>query len=228
VADLSELKRHRDPEATKEALLRAATELFAERGFDGVTVDEMAAKAGANKALISYYFRGKRGLYEAALRSALEVAVVTLRGLAESSRPPADLLRDFVAYFHRMATVERPYFPALVMREMLTKGEAFHQTVVPQVLALFQSVRAIIERGVREGSFRPVNPLAAHLGIIGSLLFFYATEPHRQCMAASGRLPMTPPTAEEFSQHIQEMVTRALAADPPLLQRVPPNTGEPK
>ena len=62
-------RERRDPEATRQALLRAGAELFAERGFDGVPIDEVAARAGVNKALISYHFRGKRGLYVAILES---------------------------------------------------------------------------------------------------------------------------------------------------------------
>jgi TetR/AcrR family transcriptional regulator len=207
------LKRHRHPDATREALIRAATELFALRGFDGVTIDEIATKAGANKALISYYFRGKRGLYTAILQSTMEVAVARLRALAESPRSPADLLRDFIASFHQMATVDRPHFPALVLREVVTSGKTFNDTIAPQIIALLQSIRAIIERGVREGVFRPVDPLLAHLSIIGSLLFFYATEPPRRRLAAEGRLPVPLPSPDEFVRHIQEMVIRGLARD---------------
>ena len=207
------IRRHRHPDATREALIRAATELFALRGFDGATIDEIATKAGANKALISYYFRGKRGLYTAILQSTLEVAVARLRALAESPRSPADLLREFIASFHQMATIDRPYFPALVLREVVTSGKAFNDTVAPQIIALLQSIRAIIERGVREGVFRPVDPLLAHLSIIGSLLFFYATEPPRRRLAAQGRLPVSLPSPDEFVRHIQEMVIRGLAQD---------------
>src|SRR5512139_4068434 len=63
-------RERRDPEATRRALLRAGAFLFAERGFDGVSTEEVAARAGVNKALISYHFRGKRGLYAAILESA--------------------------------------------------------------------------------------------------------------------------------------------------------------
>ncbi len=195
--------------------MRAGTELFAARGFDGVTTDDIAAKAGVNKALISYHFRGKRGLYDAILSSTLSVAAERLRALAESPRPPQELLLDFIAAFHQMAAVERPCFPALVLREVQTRSRTFSETVVPHILGLFGSIRTIIERGVREGVFRPVNPLAAHLGIIGSLLFFYATEPVRQRLVAQKQLPLTPPSLEEFMQHMQQMVLHGLALDAP-------------
>ena len=48
---------------TRAALLAAGTELFAERGYEGVPVWAIAKKAGVNKAMISYHFGGKRQLY---------------------------------------------------------------------------------------------------------------------------------------------------------------------
>ena len=73
-------REKRDPEATRQALLRAGAELFSERGFDGVPIEEVAARAGVNKALISYHFRGKRGLYVAILESAFASMAERLRG----------------------------------------------------------------------------------------------------------------------------------------------------
>src|SRR5438034_5239947 len=55
--------RRRDAAATREALLAAGAELFAERGYDGVPVTAIAQRAGVNKAMINYHFGGKRKLY---------------------------------------------------------------------------------------------------------------------------------------------------------------------
>jgi TetR/AcrR family transcriptional regulator len=228
VTSAESVRRHRGPDATREALLLAGTELFALRGFDGVSIDDIATKAGANKALISYHFRGKRGLYRTILQSTLAACVERQRALAESPRPPADLLCEFIANFHHMATVERPFFPALMLREVLESGKTFDDDIVPEVLALFQIVRAIIARGVAEGVFRPVHPFLAHLGIVGSLLFFYATEPPRRRLVAEGRLPVPLPSTDEFLQHIQEMVIRGLAADGSHVDAGTEDTGEHK
>ncbi|MFT8246416.1 TetR/AcrR family transcriptional regulator [Roseomonas sp. BN140053] len=60
------------PEAdpgSRDRLVRAAARLFAAHGFDGVSVRQVAAAAGANSALVGYYFRGKEGLLSAVYRS---------------------------------------------------------------------------------------------------------------------------------------------------------------
>jgi TetR/AcrR family transcriptional regulator len=57
-------ERQRDADRSRERILAAASEEFAERGFAGARVASIAAKAGVNQQLISYYFGGKQGLYD--------------------------------------------------------------------------------------------------------------------------------------------------------------------
>jgi TetR/AcrR family transcriptional regulator len=215
VADRKRTRRGREAEGTREALLRAATELFALHGFDGATVEDVARAARVNKALISYHFRGKRGLYLAILRSTLAAGVERMAALNDGRRRAPELLSQFLTEFHRLATVDRPFFPALLLREVLAAGRTFDEEIVPEILALFRIVREILERGAAEGSFRRVNPFLAHIGIIGSLAFFYATEPNRRRIASQGRLPVPLPSSDEFLRHMQEMVIRGLTAETP-------------
>lgn len=56
--------RERDAEVAREAILRAARDVFAARGFSGARVDDIAEAAGYNKALIFHYFSDKLGLYQ--------------------------------------------------------------------------------------------------------------------------------------------------------------------
>ena len=72
----------------KEKLLAAAVPLFAEKGFAAVSIREVAEAAGVNSALISYYFGGKSGLYEAVLNEQFSVITVFLQSLG--AQPPAE------------------------------------------------------------------------------------------------------------------------------------------
>ena len=58
-------ERRRDPERTREKILDAATTEFSDKGYAGARVSGIAARAGVNKQLITYYFGGKEGLYRA-------------------------------------------------------------------------------------------------------------------------------------------------------------------
>src|SRR5256886_13121402 len=88
--------RRRDAAATRDALLAAGTELFAERGYDGVPVWAIAQKAGVNKAMINYHFGGKRKLYRAIVSATFGEMVASVERLPEAPRPapggPAGLI----------------------------------------------------------------------------------------------------------------------------------------
>ena len=58
--------------ATRERLLAAATRLFAQHGFGGVSVRDIARAARANVAAVNYHFDGKLGLYRAVVHSAVQ------------------------------------------------------------------------------------------------------------------------------------------------------------
>lgn len=62
---MSKVIRERDAEVAREAILKAAEEVFAREGFDGARIDTIAAEAGYNKSLIFHYFGDKEGLYQA-------------------------------------------------------------------------------------------------------------------------------------------------------------------
>ena len=49
----------------KQTIIEAAMELFADKGFEGTSIRELAAKAGVNIAMVNYYFGSKEKLFEA-------------------------------------------------------------------------------------------------------------------------------------------------------------------
>lgn len=205
-------RRARDPEGTQEALLRAGTELFALKGEAGVRVEEIARRAEVNKALISYYFGGKRGLYRAAIASSFVELEHLTKPLADRSRSSLELLREFVSGFAELATKRRPHFPALFMRETLATGAAAPEGVehFPAILRRF---RQVIRRGVAAGELRDVDPSELYLHLVGSLAFFFATAPARKRL--TGKLPIPAPPAASYVRFVQDGLERILAPSKP-------------
>jgi TetR/AcrR family transcriptional regulator len=85
-------ERQRDAERSRARLLDAALEEFSRRGFAGTRVQDIAARAGVNAQLISYYFGGKDGLYRALHESWLE----TEAGFADPELSLEELLTAYV------------------------------------------------------------------------------------------------------------------------------------
>src|SRR5437870_9411721 len=112
--------RAREAPSTRDAILDAAERRFAEHGFAGVSMREIASEAGLkNQASLYHHFRHKRALYEAVLSR----GVGTILALIEESARPADgrdALHPAVvgAYLDRMLDylAEHPHLPRLIQR----------------------------------------------------------------------------------------------------------------
>jgi TetR/AcrR family transcriptional regulator len=205
----------RDPGATRRALLEAGTHLFSERGYDAVSVEDLARRAGVNKALISYHFGGKRRLYVAVLEAGFALVAGQLR-VVEEAPDAREGLRRLLAVFENI-TRRRSDFPALFIRDAVSKG--IEPALVPHLLGIMGITRRLAERGRREGLFRRVDPLLFHFGLVGALGFFLATEPARRRAAA--HLPIEMPTPRAFIRHLEEMTLRGLAPGPSPTKRQP-------
>ena len=93
--------RKRDPERTRERILDAAVVEFGEHGFSGARISAIAARAGVNQQLISYYFDSKEGLY----RALQDRWRVISAGAGQPELPIADV----VAAFLRLSVEQRAF-----------------------------------------------------------------------------------------------------------------------
>jgi AcrR family transcriptional regulator len=201
-------KEKRDPGATRQALMKAGSELFSERGFDGVPLEDLARQAGVNKALVSYHFGGKRGLYVAILESAFTSMAARLKQIEAAAPSAREALHGYVRAFEQI-TRERLDFPTLFLREVLSTG--IEPALLPPILEIIGVSRRLAERGVREGLFRRVDPVLLHFGLVGSLVFFFATEPARLRAVAEGRVPFAMPSRQAFTRYLEGLTLRGLA-----------------
>jgi AcrR family transcriptional regulator len=203
-----------DPEGTRAALLEAGTQAFAERGFKGATADLIARRARANKAMINYHFGSKKGLYQAILTATFSEMAARFRGIRAADRQAPEQLRQFVALFADFAQAH-PSFPVMFIREVLSSGEHMRREQFVALLGVFAQVREAIEQGIRDGSLRPLDPLITHFSLMGSLLFFFIVEPFRRRAFREAGVSVPAPEVPAFVAHMQELVTRGLAAPPP-------------
>lgn len=114
----------------KEQILRAARELFAERGFRDTTVREIARRACVNGAAINYYFDSKEALYVAVFEEAFERFRQTFSDMSAGVRDQASWRAALEAWFgfvlelFLLDTPERSIFRRLVAQERAAPGAA--------------------------------------------------------------------------------------------------------
>ncbi len=122
--------RKRDAEITKSLIKEAAQRIFQEKGYDGTTTREIAATAGVNVALITRYFGSKKGLFEKAVLSEIDLHWITDKkgtSIAETiadfylSKPVEDRFDGFIAMLHSISSTEvRPSIKEILIEQGLT------------------------------------------------------------------------------------------------------------
>ncbi len=108
------LTPERRRQQTRDHLLAAAAQVFAERGFHGATLDEVATVAGFTKGAVYSNFKNKEDLFLALFRARYEQETAALRATLDASEVPSeDRLSDFVALFQDQTHLARSNFGLL-------------------------------------------------------------------------------------------------------------------
>lgn len=148
--------RRRKAERPAE-ITRAALAAFAEKGYDGTRVTDVARRAGVSKGLLYLYFRTKEELFKAVVKSVVSPRIEAVRRDIETTGLSAEeyLRGPFLAFVR-----EVPRSPARVLvRLMIAEGRKhpeltswYWENVVAHGIA---ALRHLIQRGVDAGEFRP-------------------------------------------------------------------------
>lgn len=154
-------------------ILQVARDVFLEKGHQGARMQEIAERAGVNKALLHYYFRSKERLY----RRVFEEEVVRFfKNFMDTIPAESDFktfLQEFVSnYLHQVAN--SPQLVRFVLWEIREEGE-----VLTGVLQrLFQGdpvqnnpfIRRVLQ-AVQDGEIRPIDPKHLFFSVVGMCVY---------------------------------------------------------
>jgi AcrR family transcriptional regulator len=196
---------------TKDRLVAAATTLFAERGFHGTTVRDIAERAGANVAAGNYHYGSKKALYLEVLRAQF-AEVRALLDAHGASPPPAAFARlDRAALIRILRTRVRVMLEMLIgpppgvhgtlmQREMVDPSEAMPVIVAEFIRPMFEEMYDIVAH-LAPGLDRGSVERCVH-SVIGQGLFYRFTRPALLEMLAVDEYPRT--LAAELTDHITD------------------------
>jgi len=167
------MRKPKDPAANRARILAAAEDEFAGRGYEGASMDAIAARTHTTRALINYYFGAKEKLYLAVLEQAYAgirdaEAELELEGLA-----PAEAIRRVVQFTYNYYVTHQSYV-RLVVAENQAKGRHLRKSKVMRTLnrPIIDLLARVIERGQREGRFRgDIDPVEVHKAIAALGIF---------------------------------------------------------
>src|SRR5688572_1042785 len=111
-----------DPELdTRARTLAAAAEVFASIGFAGARVDEIAARAGVNKAMLYYHVGDKDKLYATVLTETVDRVPPILRAAIAEADTPAEKLQCVLDTLASLPS-SNPHFVPIMLREIASGG----------------------------------------------------------------------------------------------------------
>ena len=156
----------RPAKTRKEEILDVATRLFAERGYEGTSINDVAARVGMRKASLFYHFATKDALYEAALERLVARVQLALEAIYASSGTYPDRL-DAVTDTMVSVLSSHPYAARLLLREAMDWGPVIRGTLLDRILVVLEAGAAWVRAGQEQGSFVEGDPKQLVLSAIG-------------------------------------------------------------
>ncbi|MEI9986257.1 MAG: TetR family transcriptional regulator [Aliidongia sp.] len=152
----------------RDQLLAAAGAVMTEQDTIDVSLADIAARAGVNVALVSYYFGGKDGLLLALAKRDAEQALAGLAILMGLDLSPAAKLRKHIAGIVR-GFFRHPYLNRL-LRALMRDSDSAAAREIAQCFAapIAEALRSLLSEGARIGELRPLDPMLFHFALLGA------------------------------------------------------------
>jgi AcrR family transcriptional regulator len=210
-ARVVETGRQRDAERTRREILDVATREFADQGYAGGRVDEIAAQTRTTKRMIYYYFGSKERLFVAVLERAYVAIRAAEQTIEVDHLEPAAAIRRLaeLTFDHHES---HPDFARLVSIENIHRAEhiAGREDFAGQNTPAIELIERILERGRRDGSLtRDIDAVDLHMMISAFCVFRVA---NRHTFGAIFDRDLTDPALRDrYRRMLGDMVVEYLS-----------------
>ena len=199
---------------TIRRILDTAAEVFAEVGFAGARMDEIADRTGVNKATIYYHIGDKKTLYSRVLHELFASTGDRLDRLLQQAGSPEEKLSKYIQQLAQVLD-QNPHKAIMMLREIADQEEQLPDIVGRDLTQIIGKLIKILSEGEKQGCFIPVNPVIIHLMVIGALILYKAGTPVREkIIQSSESIGNTDGSLSGFfADEIERLVLRAVKID---------------
>ncbi|UVA81300.1 TetR/AcrR family transcriptional regulator [Pandoraea commovens] len=206
----SETKIKRDPERTRQRILAAAIEEFAERGSSGARVDSIARRADINERMLYYYFGNKDQLYLAVLEEVYGEFNRAEHALKLDLLAPLEAVAE-LAHFVWDYYADHPELIQLINNENLHEAKSMRQSteIRQQVSPIVELLAQTLKRGQASGEIRQsVDPVDLYVTI--SAMGYYVMSNRHTLSIVMGRDVMSDESRKTYSSFNTQMLLDSL------------------
>lgn len=165
---------------TEEKILHAARDVFQQKGMTGARMQEIADKAGINKALLHYYYRTKEKLFEKVFEIAFSIFIPKVKDVMGSDKPIFEKIEFFVDNYLELLR-KHPYIPGFVISELNRNPEIFvklfEKNVQFQRDKMLTKLEAQIQKEVEDGILKPITARNLMTNVVSMCIFPIVARP---------------------------------------------------
>jgi len=214
----------------RQRILAAAAEVFATIGYAGARVDDIAERAGINKAMLYYHVGDKERLYATVLTDTIARGFSSIGAATEKAETPSAKLQCILDTMADFGTIN-PHFVPIMLREIASGGATLPDEMLLRMAGIFRIVAEVLAGGMKEGVFRRTDPLLTHVSLVGSMMFLIASQPIRDRLArVAGLEHAHTHTLQDLARHTGNLFLHGLEVEPskqPAARRGPKKAAKP-
>jgi len=165
---------------TEQKILDAAKDVFQQKGMTGARMQEIADKAGINKALLHYYYRTKEKLFEKVFEIAFSLFIPKVKDVMGSDKPVFEKIEFFVDNYLELLR-KHPYIPGFVISELNRNPQIlvniFEKNVGLQKNDIIQKLDKQINDEVQKGILKPISAQNLMTNVVSLCIFPIVAKP---------------------------------------------------
>lgn len=161
---------------TEEQILDAAKDVFQKKGMDGARMQEIADKAGINKAMLHYYYRSKQLLFEAVFSSAFSLLAPQMNKILNDDSSIEEKVRSFTHNYISFIA-KHPYLPNFIIQELNRNPGFFEKIQQNAAFPTLEKFEKQVSMEVEQGILKPIDGKQLFINIISLNIFPFVATP---------------------------------------------------
>jgi AcrR family transcriptional regulator len=193
------------PGKTAEKILTAARAVFAENGYSGTHMSEIALRAGVNKATLYYQIGDKDTLYANVIHQVIGNIAQNIALAVANANGPEEKIHAYINTIVE-AVDKNQEIPSIMMREVASGGATMPRVVLEDIGSILTIVAGVLEEGRKKRVFIETVPFLIHMMVMGTILFY------KKGSLIKDRQPWVPEALKAHDKKLKSSLGKEVAA----------------